>query len=219
MKSILSITFCFLLFSLEAQFNTNLGYNAGDATTTGQNNVMVGVNAGETNNGSGNIFIGSEAGKNEPGSNRLIISNNASLHTIYGDLENRRVAIGTEIFPTDIAFKLAVEGKIIAREYRATQLPAWPDFVFESSYPLMPLEELEDFIKEHSHLPNVPTSSEVEKDGVELATLYATLLQKIEELTLYVIDLEKKNKLQSQQIRQLKEFIELEKANQSFIKE
>jgi hypothetical protein len=68
----------------------------------------------------------------------------------------------------------------------------WADYVFEKGYNLQNLKEVEDYIKENKHLPNVPSAKEVVEDGVNLGEMDAILLRKIEELTLYIIDLEKK---------------------------
>lgn len=67
----------------------------------------------------------------------------------------------------------------------------WPDYVFSDSYELKPLNELGSYINENKHLPGVPSAETMENAGVNLAEMNATLLQKVEELTLYVIDLQK----------------------------
>lgn len=68
----------------------------------------------------------------------------------------------------------------------------WADYVFDKDYQLMPLSEVEQFVKEHHHLPGVPSAEEVKESGIDVATMDAKLLEKIEELTLHVIELEKK---------------------------
>jgi len=60
------------------------------------------------------------------------------------------------------------------------------------NYNLMPLKELEQYIKQNKHLPNVPTQDEISKDGMDVYEMNAVLLKKVEELTLYVIELEKR---------------------------
>ncbi|MCG8410278.1 MAG: tail fiber protein [Bacteroidales bacterium] len=96
---------------------------------------------------------------------------------------NGNVGIGT----TDPgSYKLAVEGKIGAREVVVTTA-AWADFVFDSNYDLMSLSELDAFIKENKHLPEIPTTNEVKEQGVSVGEMNAKLLQKIEELTLHTI--------------------------------
>jgi hypothetical protein len=68
----------------------------------------------------------------------------------------------------------------------------WADFVFEPDYQLPSLQDLETYIKINKHLPDVPSASEVAKEGLDLGEMNKILLQKIEELTLHVIELEKK---------------------------
>ena len=67
----------------------------------------------------------------------------------------------------------------------------WPDYVFSSDYQLMPLHEVEQFVKENRHLPEVPSEKELKENGLDVVEMDALLLKKIEELTLYVIELEK----------------------------
>lgn len=68
----------------------------------------------------------------------------------------------------------------------------WSDFVFDEDYELMPLNKVEAYVTEHHHLPGVPSAEEVKKNGIDVATMDAKLLEKIEELTLHMIELEKK---------------------------
>ena len=111
-----------------------------------------------------------------------------------------KVGIGTT---NPGSHKLAVEGVIGAREVVVTT-DAWADFVFEPDYNLMPLQELDSYIKENRHLPEIPTTEEVEENGISVGEMNTKLLQKIEELTLYVIELQKKNEEQDEIIKQLK---------------
>jgi hypothetical protein len=70
---------------------------------------------------------------------------------------------------------------------------SWPDFVFADGYHLQSLEEIERHIKTEKHLPGIPSQQEVTKDGIKLGEMQTKLLQKVEELTLYVIELKKEN--------------------------
>jgi hypothetical protein len=99
------------------------------------------------------------------------------------------VGIGTLITGTN---KLAVEGTIAARRVRVTQATAWPDFVFDSSYQLPSLQEIKNYVTVNKHLPDVPSAKEVEKNGQDLGEMNRVLLQKVEELTLHLIELEEK---------------------------
>jgi hypothetical protein len=88
-------------------------------------------------------------------------------------------------------YKLAVNGKIIAEEVVVKLSQNWPDYVFSPNYTLRPLSEVEEHISNHGHLPDVPSAQQVEKDGIGVGEMNAILLKKVEELTLYVIELKK----------------------------
>ena len=91
-------------------------------------------------------------------------------------------------------YRLAVDGKLVAKSVFVTQAPAnWADFVFEPTYPLKPLPELEAYLKQNRHLPAIPSAAEVAKNGLNLGDINARLLQSLEELTLHVIELGKQN--------------------------
>lgn len=117
-----------------------------------------------------------------------------------------RVGIGTDEFGSH---KLTVEGSIGAREIKI-QTGVWSDFVFEEDYHLPTLEEVEKHIKEKGHLKDIPSAMEVKENGVFLGEMDAKLLQKIEELTLYVIELNKKIIEQEKIIKKLKNENELQ---------
>jgi len=86
--------------------------------------------------------------------------------------------------------RLTVDGAIITKELLITS-DSWADAVFEDDYPLMPLEELEQFIKYHKHLPEIPKEEEIHEQGINIAKINVGLLKKIEELTLHIIELNK----------------------------
>lgn len=98
------------------------------------------------------------------------------------------VGIGT----TNPTEKLSVNGTIRSKEVKVEASP-WPDYVFSDNYQLTTLEELESFIKSKGHLPEVPSAEEVAENGIALGEMNALLLKKIEELTLYVIEIKKEN--------------------------
>lgn len=99
-----------------------------------------------------------------------------------------KVAIGK----SNPQFQLDVLGTIRADEVRVDQSGA--DFVFADTYELMPLPEVERAIRENRHLPGVPSAAEMQKSGVDVGEMQNLLLQKVEELTLYVIELQKENR-------------------------
>ena len=102
-----------------------------------------------------------------------------------------KVGINTENTTTDYA--LAVDGGIIATKVYVQSVDNWPDYVFDPGYGRMPLHELATYLETHRHLPDVPSAEEMrERGGVDLVQTQTMLLRKIEEMTLYVIELEKR---------------------------
>lgn len=97
------------------------------------------------------------------------------------------VGIGTD---NPKGYKLAVNGKIRTQEIKVEN-NNWPDFVFAKGYRLLPLLDTEKYIKEKGHLPGIPSATEVKVNGIDLGEINAKLLQKIEELTLHLIEKEK----------------------------
>lgn len=98
--------------------------------------------------------------------------------------------------------RLAVEGSIGARKLKVTQ-EAWADFVFDTGYKLPSLQEVEQYVKVHKHLPDVPAASEVKENGLDVGEMNKILLQKVEELTLHLIELEKNNRELNKRLQQL----------------
>jgi hypothetical protein len=120
---------------------------------------------------------------------KFIVQNGSAL--IEGNiLTNANVGIGTSTF-TDGAdtFRLSVDGNIRAK--RVKVYTTWADYVFEKNYDLPTLAEVEQHILNNGHLKDIPSAKEVEANGIELGEMNKLLLQKVEELTLYVINLNK----------------------------
>ncbi len=113
------------------------------------------------------------------------------------------VVIGGTTIPTatpaDATMKLAVKGSIYAQKLKVTQT-GWADYVFDSSYKLPLLKDVETFIQRHQHLPGIPSAAEIAKDGIDVGDNQSKLLQKIEELTLYAIDQQKTQQAQQKLI-------------------
>ncbi len=121
------------------------------------------------------------------------------------------VGIGT----TTPDAKLTVDGDILATKVRVvTDVNSVPDYVFREDYDLQSLEEVEAFVKENSHLPEVPCAEEIAEDGHDLGAMNLLLLKKIEELTLYLIDERKQNQKQQAEIAQLRVMVEALRASE-----
>ncbi|MEO9511060.1 MAG: hypothetical protein ABJN84_03520 [Flavobacteriaceae bacterium] len=123
---------------------------------------------------------------------------------------NGNVGIGTTIPDS----KLTVKGDIHAEEVKVDLSVPGPDYVFKEDYDLKSLEEVQNHIKKHGHLPNIPSAQEMEENGIQLGEMNMKLLEKIEELTLYALEQEEKIVHQEEQINQLKmenkEMVEIE---------
>lgn len=117
---------------------------------------------------------------------------------------NGNVGIGATT--ENVASTLSVNGKIEAKEIEIKLTSAsWPDYVFQKDYSLPSLKEIEVFTKKHKHLPGVPSEKNIVDEGLSLGEMATIQMKKIEELTLYLIALEKKNIELSQRIEKLEE--------------
>ncbi len=132
------------------------------------------------NNGLGNLYFRStpQAGNISTWSELMILTNSGSL------------GIGTT---NPGIYKLAVNGAIRAKSIKVES--GWADYVFQAKYELMPLSDLRDFIVANKKLPKMPSEKEVAADGLDLGETQVLLLEKIEELTLYILQLEERLEL------------------------
>ena len=114
-----------------------------------------------------------------------------------------KVGIGTYNTPGN--YKLYVDNGILAERVKVATIgtAGWADYVFDEDYELRSLEEVEAYVKAHHHLPNVPSESELAQNGFDLAEMDAKLMEKIEELTLYLIDMKKQNESQDELVKNL----------------
>ncbi|HLZ87778.1 MAG TPA: hypothetical protein VKQ52_11075, partial [Puia sp.] len=184
-----------MYFNTEGNNNVAVGSSSLHQNITGNNNTALGQGAGYLSSGDGNVFIGNQAGFSErTGSNKFYVGND-QLHTLlYGDFSTGQVLLGN-LNPTGYVFAgtrtLNVTGGVLADSIRLAPSDQWADFVFDSSYALPSLGEVGAFVKEKRHLPGIPSAGEVAVSGVSLGEMNQKLLQKVEELTLYLIQQQK----------------------------
>lgn len=207
--------------------NTALGAYTLNNVWLGSNNFALGDSAGYSPFGtypppfapvcSGNIFIGRRSGNNDSTRNKLFIGNGLNNTIFYGDLANRRILLGKSnpagfVFPGNRT--LYVMGGVISDSVRLMPVTNWSDYVFNDNYKLMPLDELEQFIKTNKHLPGMPSAEEVRNNGIELSDISTRLLEKIEELTLYILLHQKEiDEIKTQLKKKGKEFAEVNLLN------
>lgn len=200
--------------------NTYIGSNAG-YENWGSNNTYIGANAGyDSPGGSGNILIGYNAGNGFQTAlnNKLFIENSSSeIPLIWGDFANDKLKFNGKVgigynfgtFPTTAGgvnvsgYNLFVNGGILTEEVRVMLKTQWADYVFADNYNLKPLKEVEQFIKQNGHLPNVPSAAQVKENGIEVGEIITIQQEKIEELTLHLINQEKQLEELKAQVKQL----------------
>lgn len=147
------------------------------------------VGIGTTSNGF--VMLGS------PTSSNIIIDNNEigfRVNGAWGELaiqnDGGSVRIGNVALPS--GYRFGVKGKAICEELKVQLSGNWPDYVFNKNYKLKSFDELRQFISQNNHLPNIPAAAEVEKNGIEVGDMQKRMMEKIEELTLYVLQLEER---------------------------
>ena len=137
----------------------------------------------------GNVGVGTSAPK-------------AKLHVTTG------MVIGTTSTTPATGYILSVNGKIISEEVRVQLDANWPDYVFDNTYKLKSLKEVEQYIAANKHLPGIPPARQVEKEGLHLGDMQKRIMEKVEELTLYIIQLSKENQQMKQEIETLRKIVE-----------
>ncbi|WBX96434.1 hypothetical protein [Chryseobacterium gambrini] len=160
-------------------YNVAIGHMTADNLIVGNNNIYI-----------GNVKSISTSSNNELNINRWIVGNNGTIG--IGEFINQLPADG--IAADGGKYKLFVKDGIKTEKVKVDIAAnnGWADYVFEKDYKLMPLNSVEKFIKENGHLPEVPTTEEAIKNGIELKEMNILLLKKIEELTLYTIEQQKR---------------------------
>ena len=204
------------MFVSNGNTNVAIGASALTSLTNGNNNLAIGYFAGQTlSTGSGNIFLGTESGRNETGSNKLYIANSATTTPlVYGDFSAKFISIGDvpvakrDAIASAGQYGLLVKGGIMTEKIKVALASTndWADYVFTPEYQdnMMSLEQVEAFIQKNKHLPNVPSAAQMAEEGLDVTQTSAKLLEKIEELTLYMIEMKKEIKSLQEENKRLK---------------
>lgn len=134
---------------------------------------------------------------------RFVMKSSAADTTpsLVVDLDSNWVTIATDT--PKPGYELSVNGQIVCEELLVEDSADWPDYVFKDDYRLAPLEEVEAHIRERRHLPGIPTASEIAANGLPIGEMQKRMMEKIEELTLHLIDQNKRMVSQEERIRQL----------------
>ncbi|WPV01706.1 hypothetical protein SNE26_07970 [Mucilaginibacter sp. cycad4] len=178
------------------------GFQNGNGTETGGNAVGVGFLNEALGNWWKAAIVHERMGAYGVGSLKFLVNNstdNSSVSladTKMTILSSGFVGIGT----TTPREELSVNGSIRAKQIKV-EIANWPDYVFKSSYKLRPLMEVQAFIGENGHLPEIPSSQEIAEKGLNLGEVNRILLQKIEELTLYLIEKDRQLDQQNKKLR------------------
>lgn len=159
----------------------NIGSNATAIRIEADNNgpeTSYGTFVTATNSGTGNAIGHYSAVYTE---NDLAYRGDGNVY-FTGDLR-----VGQNVDPYDGVYKVVVDGKILSEEVRVQNSLGWPDYVFDKNYKLRSLKEVENFIKKYNHLPNIPSAKKIEQEGIILGEMQTRMMEKIEELTLYIL--------------------------------
>lgn len=152
--------------------------------------------------GGGRFSTGIRIGQQSTSTTALHIEN----YIVGGDNKFDHLII-VEDHENNKVLQLENNGLLRAREIKVDEA-AWPDYVFKPNYELMPLNKVKEFIKENGHLPNVPTAAEIETDGVNLGETARITMEKVEELTLYVIEQQEQLEEQKELLKQQQELLQ-----------
>ncbi|HKR06616.1 MAG TPA: bZIP transcription factor [Bacteroidia bacterium] len=110
---------------------------------------------------------------------------------VIGTVKSNQLLVGTTTGAT--GFIASIGGKLIAEEVRVDLKGVWPDYVFSENHTLMPLDQLEQWVNDHKHLPGIPAAGEIKSSGIMLGEMQAKSMEKIEEAMLYILQLNKEN--------------------------
>ena len=196
----MTITDAAAILQLKSNGSTNLGF-----MQLSGNNLRIGTNSSNdlgsfivrTNNA--DRFVVDALGV-AAFNNNVVMTANAFIN---GNARTGTLNVGTSL--NTPGYVARIGGKLICEEVKVKLISSgWPDYVFSEKYKLPTLQELRSFITKNKHLPNIPSAEEVEKNGIEVGDMQKRVMEKIEELTLYILQLEEKTQKLQAEIENLK---------------
>ncbi|MEO8150534.1 MAG: hypothetical protein ABI723_23080 [Bacteroidia bacterium] len=193
-------------FAVNGNGATGIG---GSALTGVGLNVQLGSDVGPASGGYA-VFGATTSLSVGIDNNEIMARNNGVVSPLYlnnsGGNVNMCVASGSVNIGNSTGaagYILSVDGKVIAEEVRVELSGNWPDYVFGKEHKLMSIDELEQHVNEYKHLPGIPSACEVEESGIMLGEMQTKTIEKVEENSLYIIQLNKKIEAQNSVIQKL----------------
>lgn len=211
-KALLQVNGTFLSAGGEANVDgTNPGYSQGQLNFLANSGYMlIGWNRSA---GAGEASFISNQGPGWGGGFAFYNHANSNVETQLMYIRaDGTVGIGTD---DTKGYKLAVNGSIIGTQVVVKSYGNWPDYVFKPAYRLPSLSSIASYTARNQHLPDMPSATVVEKEGLNLGEMNRLLVKKVEELTLYLIDEHEKNQKQQGQIEQLSRTLQIHSSRKS----
>lgn len=177
-------------FLFQVAENTSTSRTALKFVDSSNNNLWLGLERNRTN-----AWVGTRSSTNLTfGVNSTsAMTIETGSHNIYVGLTDTEISTVSQSAKSKYGF--FVKKGVLSEDYAIAPVSSWADFVFSSDYKLRPISEVENFISENSHLPDVPSAENVSTEGYSQHDMNKVLLQKIEELTLYIIQQDKEIQL------------------------
>lgn len=157
--------------------------NAGAEITNWKNNLLLFTD--------GKIGIGSKYTYLENNSDKKLVINSPQIMDVKAQSISLSGKIGINTTNDTDGYSLAVDGGIISTKVYIKEVNQWPDHVFSDDYPLLDIHELDQYLIENKHLPGLPPESEVLKNGYDIHEMQYLMMEKIEEMTRYIVQLQK----------------------------
>ena len=202
----------FGVYSIATGADTRAGYFRGDLEMNQGNTIYASANGSKTmffnhaGTGDNTLSIVFNQTSNQydwAWSKSLLLTRGGEMIKRFDNGIDKVFSINRFDLNQDV-FRIYGDGKVYATEVNVRLASSFPDYVFKSDYRLMPLDEVNSYIRSNGHLPNVPAASEVEKEGINVGQMTTVLVEKVEELTLYLLEQQSLIKQQQLEIEQLK---------------